>query len=283
MTRTLVAQTALVTGAGRGIGRAIAEHLGAVGMKVAVAARSDDQVSATVAAITESGGEALPLVVDVLDFEAMKGAVDRVLGTWGRLDLLVNNAGSLAAMGPIWETDPEAFAQDINVNICGLYHGCRAALPAMIEAGQGRVVNMVGGGTWGPFPNAGAYATSKAAVMRFTENLAAELDAAETPVRTFAMTPGLVRTAMTDQFLESDLGKRWMGYVAEALEGGQDVPPDLAARLVAAIAAGRLDSYHGRFLSAPEDADAVDDLVAAQGDLADDPDHRRLRILGWSR
>ncbi|MBD3222777.1 SDR family NAD(P)-dependent oxidoreductase [bacterium] len=283
MSETLAPQTALVTGAGRGIGRAIAEHLAACGMKVAVASRTEAQVREVADAIGQAGGEALPLTIDVLDLESMQAAVSRVLDTWGRLDLLVNNAGSLAAMGPSWDTDPEAWAQDITVNVVGLYHGCRAAIPVMIEAGRGRVVNMVGGGTWGPFPNASAYASSKSAVMRFTENLAVELDDQDAPVRAFAMTPGLVRTEMTRQFLESGPGQRWMKHVAAFLERGDDVPPDLAARLVAAIAAGRLDAYHGRFLSAPEDADQVEALATRGTELGDDPDLRRLRISGWQR
>lgn len=283
MSDKLQGQVALVTGAGRGIGQAIAVHLAAAGMKVGVASRTESQVAETVAMITDAGGEALALSVDVLDHEAVQAAVTRVLDRWERLDLLVNNAGSLAAIGPLWETEPTLFAQDINVNICGLYHGCRAAIPAMIQAGRGRVINLVGGGTWAPFAYAGAYATSKAAVMRFTENLAVELDAADTPVRAFAMTPGLVRTAMTEQFLGTELGQKWMGHTGKYLEQGGDVPPEFAARLVAAIASGRLDAYHGRFLSAPDDADQVDALVAEAGGLADDPDHRCLRIVGWSR
>ncbi|MEZ4388282.1 MAG: SDR family oxidoreductase [Candidatus Krumholzibacteriia bacterium] len=279
MSPSLAPQTALITGAGRGIGRAMARHLARRGMRVAVAARTEVQVEDTVAAIAEAGGEALALVCDVLDLESVQAAVTRVCDAWDRLDLLINNAGSLVSVGPLWQTDPREWSHDVDVNVRGVYHGCRVAVPVMLAAGRGRIVNLAGGGTAGPFLNASAYATSKAAVMRLTENLAAELDAARAPVRVFAVTPGLVRTAMTEQFLHTDQGRRWMQHTAGSLQRGQDVSPQLVSELVAAIAGGELDAYHGRLLSAPHDAGDLPALARAAEGLADDEDRRRLRII----
>ncbi len=119
MTPSLAPQTALITGAGRGIGRAMALHLARCGMRVGVAARTEAQVDAVVEAIANQGGEAMPLVCDVLDLESMQAAVTLICDAWQRLDLLVNNAGSLASLGPLWQTDPARWSRDVDVNVRG--------------------------------------------------------------------------------------------------------------------------------------------------------------------
>jgi NAD(P)-dependent dehydrogenase (short-subunit alcohol dehydrogenase family) len=280
MSAELTGHVALVTGASRGIGRAIAEHLAAAGMKVLLCARSSEELGAVARAIADAGGEAALSVTDVLDFADVQQAVDLALDRWGRLDLVVNNAGSLAAIGPTWQTDPREWGQDVTVNVLGVYHGCRAAIPVMIRQGAGRVVNLVGGGVHTPFPNASAYATSKTAVMRLTENLQVELASEGEPVRVFAMTPGLIRTRMTAQFVETERGRRWMDHTGSRLREGKDVTPEAACTLVAALAGGDLDSLAGRFLSAPQDAADLDGLRAEGARLAQGSDDRLLRILG---
>ncbi len=276
MTPSLSGQVALITGAGRGIGRAIAEHLAAAGMRCALVSRTGAELETVAAGIADRGGEAAPLIADVLDFAAMANAVTAAVDRFGRLDLLVNNAGLLSSVGPLWETDPAEWERDLRVNVTGVYHGCRHAIPAMIAGGGGRVVNLVGGGALAPFVHASAYATSKAAVMRLTENLARELDAAAAPVKVFAMTPGLVRTSMTEPMADTEAGRRWLGVTAGYLDRGEDVPPELAARLVAAVAGGGLDGFHGRFLSAPGDTGDLDALRAEGKTLG--PDDRVLRV-----
>jgi len=280
MSTELAGTVAMVTGAGRGIGRAIAEHLAGLGVKVLLCARSTDDLGAVARAIDDAGGEAAISVTDVLDFNDVQQAVDLAVDRWDRLDLLVNNAGSLAAIGPLWQTDPAEWRQDVTVNVLGVYHGCRAAVPVMLARGGGRVVNLVGGGTHTPFPNASAYAASKTAVMRLTENLQLELAGAGEPVHAFAMTPGLIRTSMTEQFVATDRGRRWMQHTGRYLEEGKDVTPEAACRLVAAIARGHLDGFAGRFLSAPQDAADLDALRAEGSRLALGSDDRLLRILG---
>ncbi len=277
MSMSLSGNVALITGASRGIGRVLAEHLAAAGMKVALLSRTAAQLESVAAGIVAAGGEAMAVAADVTDAVAMAGAVAAVTERWGRLDFLVNNAGSLQSVGPLWETDPGPWSRDIDINVTGVYLGCRYAMPVMIAAGGGRIVNLAGGGTHKPFAHASAYATSKAAVMRLTENLAMEIDIAEAPVKVFAVTPGLVRTDMTTPMLEGDR-RRWLGYTADFLERGEDVPPTLAAELVIAIARGDLEAYHGRFLSAPQDAQDLEALRTAGASLFGDV--RRLRILG---
>jgi NAD(P)-dependent dehydrogenase (short-subunit alcohol dehydrogenase family) len=274
------ARVALVTGASRGIGEAIAVHLAASGWRVVVCARSEDDLREVADRIVAGGGEAEVAVLDVLDAGAAERAVGRAIDRWGRLDLVVNNAGSLSAMGPLWETDPADWARDLTINVLGVYHVCRAVVAAMAGHGGGRVVNLVGGGTHRPFLFASAYATSKTAVMRLTENLQAELAETNTPVQAFAMTPGLIRTAMTEQFLQTEPGRRWMTHTGRYLEEGKDVTPEAACRLVAAIGEGGLDAFAGRFLTAPSDAADLDVLHRKADEMSDDDSHRLLRVLG---
>ena len=268
---------ALVTGAGRGIGRAIAERLAAEGAATALAARSVEQLEEAQEAIAKAGGRAAAYPLDVTDPEAVESVVDRAEKELGSIGLLVNNAGSLAALGPTWETDPEEWWTDLRTNLFGLYLCCRALIPRMNARGSGRIVNVTGGGTAWPFPFASAYGSTKAGVMRLTETLSAELKHTGSPVKVFALSPGFVRTAMTERFAETEEGRRWMGRLADRLEKGLDVPPERAASVVAAIAAGRLDALEGRHMDAGDDAERLGDLEARGAEIAE-KNFRVLRI-----
>lgn len=231
---------ALVTGGGRGIGRNIALELAARGMQVAVAARSADQVRITAA---EVGG--LAIVADVShrdDVERMVHDVERELGP---IDLLVNNAGMAAwEENAGWKVDPEDWWRVFEVNVRGPYLCCRAVIPGMLERRRGRIVNVgSGAGHLPAFRTSTAYGASKAALHRFGEILAQQLEPYD--VRVFTISPGLVRTEMTEGRFPDDAP--WTS-------------PQLAPRLVAAIAAGRLDRLSGRYIHAEHDD--VDDLTA---------------------
>jgi NAD(P)-dependent dehydrogenase (short-subunit alcohol dehydrogenase family) len=270
-------QVAIVTGAGRGIGRAIAVRCAAEGAKVAIAARTLAQLEDTAEAIKQVGGTALILPTDVTDRHAVQMLVGRTQAELGQVSLLVNDAGRLRAVGPSWELEPRNWWNDVTVNMLGVFHCCRAVLPVMIEQGHGRIVNMVGGGTTHPFPFASAYGSSKAAVMRFTETVAQELTETNASVRIFALSPGFVRTAMTEQFARTEVGRRWMQRLIERLEHGDDVSPDNAANMVVEIAAGRLDELHGRYVHGPDDVEHVDEILKRSAQIVED-DARALRV-----
>jgi len=254
-------QTALVTGAGRGIGRAIAMHLAAEGARVGLAARTASQLRETLSRIREAGGQALALPLDVADRAAVEAAISQCEAAFGPLDLLVNNAARCACIGPAWEVDPEDWWQELTVNVKGLFLCCRAAMPGMVRRGKGRIINLIGGGTASPIAYLSGYGTSKAAVMRFTECLA--LEARDTGVKVFAMGPGLVRTAMTELQLTTEAGRKWMPRIAEAFAQGRDVPPTLAAALAVELASGRFDALSGRAFSAGADLDRIEQLREA--------------------
>ena len=263
--KSLASQVGIVTGASAGIGKAIALELSRRGMRLALVARGEQRLQTTLDEIRALGGEGITIPTDVSDFDQMSELVSRTESELGPVDLLVNNAGLLTSIGPLWESEPEDWKRDQEVNLFGLYHGCRAVLPGMVERGQGRIVNMTGGGASGPFPFLSSYASGKVAVVRLTENLMSELETVGSPVKVFVTSPGFVRTAMTEQFEKTEAGRRWIGYMIERFKQGANVEPEMAAGLIAAIAEGRLDGYAGRYLRAPDDLPRLDELERKGG------------------
>ena len=268
-------EVAVVTGAGRGIGRAIAAAQAAAGAKVALLARTATEIEAGAAAITAEGGTARAFAVDIVDLDAVTRTFAAIEAELGPVSLLTNNAGAFAAIGPIWQVEPEAWWRDVETNVRGTFNCCRAAIPAMLGRRRGRIINMTGGGTATSFPHGSGYATSKAGLLRFSESVADTL--AGSGVLVFAMDPGLVRTSMTEYQLSSDAGRTYLPNIPRLFETGINVPPTLAARLSVEIGSGRFDKLAGRMLMAARgdldlsDAD-VDAIVA--GDL------RSLRVNG---
>jgi 3-oxoacyl-[acyl-carrier protein] reductase len=254
--RELDGQVALVTGGGRGIGASIARELAAVGARVALSARSADQVEAVA---SEIGG--LPLVADVSDRESVEAMADRVASELGPIDLLVNNAGISGGLQTSWDIDPDEWWRVFEVNVRGPFLVSRAAIPSMVDRGAGRIVNVGSGAAYlppGSTVSESAYGPSKAALYRFGEMLAAQLDG--TGVSVFTISPGLVKTDMTARF-------------------GDDMPwtpPELAPRLVRVLASGRADKLAGRYIHAEHDD--IEDLIRrADQIVAEDLNAVRLR------
>jgi 3-oxoacyl-[acyl-carrier protein] reductase len=249
MDAELRGQVAFVTGAGRGIGRNIAAELAAAGADVIVTARTREEVEATA---NEIGGRAL--VGDV----SKREDVERWFSEAGAIDLLVNNAGIAPdENGAAWELEPDEWWHVFEVNVLGVYLCCRAVIPSMLERGRGRIVNVASGAAYLPGSRGTAYAASKAAVHRFSETLANQLEPRGIPI--FSISPGLVRTRMTDEFGDN---APW-------------TPPELAPRLVRALASGRLDRLAGRYLHAEHDD--VDDLASRADEIVEN-DFNAIRL-----
>ena len=247
----LRSQVAIVTGAGRGLGRAIALALARAGARVGLVARSEEQLAETVGGVREAGGEALAVVTDVSDPAAVERMARQVERTLGPADLLVNNAGITGPLGPMWEADPGDWWRAIEVNLRAPYLCSRAVLPGMIERRYGRIINVSTGAATVAVAYMGAYVIAKTALTRFTENLAAEL--INSGVSVFAIDPGTVRTAMTEQVLESEAGKKWLPWFRKLFDRGLDVPAEKAAQLVVQLASGRADALSGRFIDVSAD------------------------------
>ena len=265
---------AAVTGAGRGIGREIALHQAQGGAKVAALARTAREVEETASLINGEGGRAIAIPVDLVDRPGVEDAFGRIAAELGAIDLLVNNHGSFRAFGPLWECNPEVWWQDVEINLRGTFHTCRVAAPAMLARGKGRIVNLVGGGTGNSFPHGSGYASSKAAIMRFTECLNDTTKGGG--VLAFAVDPGLVRTSMTELQLFSEAGRTYLPNLQGLFESGVNLPPSRAAALIADIAAGRFDPLAGRLLRGVDDRDLLEremEAIVAR-------DARALRFSG---
>jgi 3-oxoacyl-[acyl-carrier protein] reductase len=253
----LAGQVALVTGGGRGIGARIAGELADAGMRVAVGARSQEQIERVASEI-----DGLAVQVDVSDHGSVTKMVSDVERELGPVDLLVNDAGITGPpeSAPIWEEDPADWWHVFEVNVLGVFLCCRAVLPAMVERGQGRIVNVGSGAAYLPATGMAAgiaYGPSKAALYRFGEVLAAQL--ADRRVAVFTISPGLVRTEMT----------AWLS------DDAPWTPPELAPRLVRVLASGRADRLAGRYLHAEHDD--IEDLIR-RADEVDEQDLNAIRL-----
>ena len=238
-------QIAIVTGAGRGLGRAMTLALARAGALVGAVARSEEELAETVRGVGEAGGKAMAVVADVSDSASVKRMVLEVERALGPVDVLVNNAATMGPLGPIWEADAGDWWHVLEVNLRGPYLCSRALLPGMIARRRGRIINLSTSAATVAVAHMSAYVIAKTALTRFTENLAAEL--VNTGVCVFAIDPGSVRTAMSEHVLESEAGKKWLPWFRKLFEGGRDAPPEKAAQLVVQLAAGRADALSGCF------------------------------------
>ncbi|MBI3721121.1 MAG: SDR family oxidoreductase [Fimbriimonas ginsengisoli] len=220
----------IVTGAGSGIGCAIAMEFAAQGMRVVCCGRRLDRLQETVALIEKNGGRGLAVPADVTAAADVDQLVQTAVEKFGGLDVLFNNAGAFDAIGGLWEVDPEVWWHDVTVNLRGPMLTTRAALAVMMKQDRGVILNMNGGGATYPLPGGSAYGSSKAALLRFTETLARELERAGSHVLVAAMGPGLVRTEMTQLQADSALGRKWIPSTADCLAQGKSRPPEDCAR-----------------------------------------------------
>ena len=256
-------QIAVVTGASRGIGRALVERLRQRGHVVVAIARSSSDLAGVAA---QTG--ALPHVLDVADPLAVEEVFAQMLSEVGVPDLLVNNAGVSGASGMTWQHSAEDWWRVVEINLRGTQLCTRAVLEAMMSRGSGRIVNVSSGAAYYPAwrDNDGlinsAYMASKAAIVRFTEALAGEC--ANYGVKAFSLSPGMVKTEMTagpfaDHWDDADF---W-------------TPMDKGVQLVEDLASGMLDGLSGRYLRA-----GVDDwrALAAQVNEVNEADAHVLRL-----
>ena len=266
-------QVALVTGGGRGIGRATAQALAAAGAAVGVLSRSQDQVAETVELVRNEGGRALAVPADVTDPRAVHNAVAEVGDKFGPVDLLVNGAGIQGPIGQDWEVDPDLWWRHLEINLRGPFVCATAVLPGMVARGTGRIVNVVSGAATRPFPYDTAYSTSKAGLTHWTESLAGETD--RHGIKVFAYDPGGAMTAMLEDLADAPEVRKWFGDMfRRTIDEKRYIPMERVVDGLLFLASGRADALSGRFLGVRDD---LEDLARRAEDIRRDDTHA-LRV-----
>lgn len=249
-------QVALITGGGRGLGRAFAVALAKNGLDVAVASRNTEELNATIALLRAEQVKCVAIPTDVTNDVAVRRMVSVTQEQLGPISLLVNAAGVGAPFGPVWETDSDEWWRNVEVNLKGSMLCCKEVVTGMITRRQGRIINVASGAGTVSIPYMSAYVTSKAAVIRFTEVFADEVR--QHGVSVFAIQPGTVRTAMAEQLMQSESGKRWLPWFKKIFDENRDDSSLHAENLVLYLASGKADALSGRFFAAPG---APDNLI----------------------
>jgi NAD(P)-dependent dehydrogenase (short-subunit alcohol dehydrogenase family) len=248
----LLEKVALITGAGRGIGRAIACGFAREGARLVLTSRTTVELEQTLRLPDMTPGTVM-IPTDVGDPVQVDTLFDQISRRFGRLDILVNCAAIQGPIGPLWQTELDHWRETINVNILGTMYCCRAAVALFLVAKKGKIINFAGGGATAARPNFSAYATSKAAIVRFTETLAEELRLNHVDVN--AVAPGLVDTQMLDGIVEAGAAAGAEGAAVAALRNGDGgrLPTELPAQLAIFLASDASDGLTGRLISAPHD------------------------------
>ncbi len=238
-------QVALITGGGRGLGRAFAQALAAAGAAVVITARSQDQVQETAQLIMATGGRALAIPGDVTDAPTVAQVVHATTQHFGAIDILINNAGVITPPGPTWEVDATEWWHTLNINLRGAFLYARAVLPSMIVRHQGRIINITSPGGWSAVPHGSAYSVSKAALSYLTACLAGETQ--PYGVAIFSYAPEFVRTAMTTYLAEAPEVQRWFGNAFRTMfDTGTDTPIERTVQGLLWLVSGAADALSGR-------------------------------------
>ncbi len=203
----LTGKVALVTGAGRGIGRAIALALAGEGATVAVTGRNVPRLEQVVGEVETAGGEAAQWQMDVSDEAQVESSVNSILERWGQIDILVNNAAIIHESVPVWEASIADWDQEMAINLRGTFLCCHFVVPSMVARGQGTVINI--GSSSGTIPEymSGAYGATKWGVIGYTTSLAKSVR--PHGVRVNGLNPGWVDTDMTSEDTPPGAGPEW--------------------------------------------------------------------------
>ncbi|WP_172329393.1 SDR family oxidoreductase [Mangrovicoccus sp. HB161399] len=234
----LTGKAVLITGASRGIGAAAARAFAAAGAKVALAARSRDAIADLAG---EIGSDAVAITCDVARFWEVEAAVTAAIESFGRLDVLVNNAGVIEPIAPLMSSDPEDWGKLVDINLKGVYHGMRAALPVMAAAGGGTILTVSSGAASRPLEGWSAYCASKAGAAMLTRS--ADLEGRASGIRAIGLSPGTVATEMQVQIKASGVNP------VSQLDWSEHIPPDWPAKALVWLCGAEADDLVGTEVS----------------------------------
>lgn len=238
-------RVALITGASRGIGAATAIEMAANGIAVVLAARSVTESAAIVDQIHAAGGVAQFQPCDVARYADVHAAVELCQQKFGRLDYLINNAGVIDPIGPLAQSDPQQWSHAIDINLKGIYHGLRAALPVMHSQKSGVVVNVSSGAANQPLEGWSQYCSAKAGAAMLTR--AAHLENADKGVRVVGLSPGTVATQMQVIIKKSGINP------VSQLDPSVHIDPSWPARAIAWLCTDDAAEFAGQDVSLREE------------------------------
>lgn len=241
----------IITGGGRGIGKDISKRLAKEGSTVVLAARSVKEIETTLEEIQREGGKGIYVKTDISNPNDVVKLSEEVLDKFSKVDILVNNAGMVKPIGPFDKIDIKEWIENVSVNLFGTFYCMRKILPTMISKNYGKIINMSGGGAFNPRPNFSAYAVSKAAIVRLTEQVAEETKSYNISVN--AIAPGMIKTEMTEEIVRSGelAGKELVTAKRVLEEGGSDIKK--VTDLATFLASEESNGLTGRIISAQWD------------------------------
>ncbi len=231
-------KTVLITGASRGIGESAARVFAEAGANVALVARNEAAIADLTA---ELGEKALAIPCDVSRYWEVETAVKACVSTFGSIDVLINNAGAIEPISHLSEADPEAWGQVIDVNLKGVFHGMRAAMPVMMEQGGGTILTIGSGAAHGPVEAWSHYCSSKAGALMLTRM--ADKEARDQGIRAISLSPGTVATQM-----QRDIKASGINPVSQ-LDWEDHIPPDWPAKTLLWMCGAEADAFLGAEVS----------------------------------
>jgi len=245
-------RVAIITGAGRGIGKAMALAYAREGAKLALAARTRAQLAQTAQEVEACGAETCLIAMDVTEAAQVEQMVRLALERFATIDILVNNAGVAGPIAPLQESDMADWIHTLQVNIVGTYLCCRAVLPTMLQHQRGKIINVAGAGAGATnaWRNISAYVVSKAAVVRLTETLALELEG--TNIQVNALGPGSIHTQMWEELRNGAqrIGDAALYALGQRVTSGGGASIEQAAALAVFLGSEASGLLSGRLISA---------------------------------
>ncbi len=230
----LTGKVVLITGASRGIGAAAAREFADAGAKVALVARGADQIADLAG---EIGENAVAIPCYISRYWEVEQAVENCIKAFGRLDVLINNAGVIEPVSHLAEADPDAWGQVIDINLKGVFHGMRAALPVMLEHGGGTILTIGSGAAHGPVEGWSHYCSSKAGALMLTRM--ANKEYGDKNIRAISLSPGTVATQMQKEIKASGINP------VSQLDWSDHIPPEWVAKTLVWMCGSDADTFLG--------------------------------------